>query len=82
MTELGAPHAQVEGKFLGGRRYRRGPTASRHRFCCFCWVFDAKPSSSSWKRKNFSDGGVGEVADAFGDEGVVDDVLEGGEEVG
>ena len=50
--------------------------------CCFCWVFEAKPSSSSWKSKNFSEGGVGEVANAFGDEGIVDDVFEGGEEVG
>ena len=50
--------------------------------CCFCWVFEAKPSSSSWKSKNFSGGGVGEVANAFGDEGVVDDVFEWGEEVG
>ena len=49
--------------------------------CCFGWVFEAKSSSASWKSKNFSEGGVGEVGDAFGDEGVIDDVFEGGEEV-
>ena len=41
------------------------------------WVrmaLEAKSSSASWRSENFSEGGVGEVADAFGDEGVIDDV--------